>query len=159
MSAPRLAAVLLAAVLASGCSSSASPPGADLPPAYPRGQINDPKLAEAARGFASWATARQADGQPLYARVETPPPVETVLPYGIGAYQKEPRLPALLTTGPGWDALTPAAREEEAAAAFRELAARANGHKVTLTLQTPEGLVLAWVNELTPGRKLLHGQD
>jgi hypothetical protein len=63
-----------------------------LPPAYPRTQILDPKLAEVARSFAAWAGEQKVGEQPLFGRVEVLPPVETLLPYGIGTYQKEPRL-------------------------------------------------------------------
>jgi hypothetical protein len=155
------AVLVLLTIALAGCSSKQSPPAEDLPPAYPRGQINDPKLAESARDFVAWARAQQSEGKPLYERIETLPPVDTVLPYGIGTYQRERRLPALLTTGPGWNALSPPQREEAAASAFQELtrrvAASSPGLKATLTVQTPDGVELGWINHLTPGRNLLHG--
>jgi hypothetical protein len=86
------------------------------------------------------------------------------LPYGIGTYQKQPRLPAILTTGPGWRDLAADDREALAARAFQELSRRlessagAAAVRATLTIQTPQGLELCWINELEPGRKLLHGE-
>lgn len=153
--------LLLASLVLAGCGSPASPPSADLPPAYPRSQINDPRLAEAARGFTAWARAQTSDGKPLYERVEMLPPVDTLLPYGMGAFQKSPRLPAILTTGSAWATLKEEAREEAVKLAFRELTSRLaeSPVKATLTVQTPQGLELAWVNEVIPGQKLLHGED
>lgn len=154
--------LLLTGLALSGCGPSRQPPNADdLPSAYPRGQINDPKLAEAAQGFATWAKAQVAEGQPIYQRVEILPPADTLLPYGIGAFQKETRLPAILTVGQGWQSLKPQVREETLATAFRELVSRLTNFaiKPTLTVQTSQGLELAWVNDLIPGQKLLHGED
>ena len=56
-----------------------------------------------------------APAAPLFSRVEVLPPTRTVLPYGVGAYQQEPRLPAILTIGPGWASQEP--EEKEVAAA------------------------------------------
>jgi hypothetical protein len=161
------AAVLVAAV--AGCSPPAPPvpppEGNELPPAYPQNQITDPHLLEVTDGFKAWALAQRAGKpeQPLYQRVEVLPPAQTVQPYGVGAYQQEPRLPVILTTGPGWDGLRPADREERVAAAFKEITARLAALRrqpalqPTLTVQTPQGLVLAWINHLDSGGKNLHG--
>ena len=81
--------------------------GDGLPQAYPRSQINEPKLRALAQEFQTWALQQQSAGAnpaPLFSRVEVLPPVLTVLPYGVGAYEQEPRLPVILTTGPGWTA-------------------------------------------------------
>lgn len=150
---------------AAGCRPAAPPPTADLPPAYPRATITDPKVAEAARGFTEWANRQQVGGKPVFGRVEVLPPVPTLQPYGVGTYQKAPRLPAVLTTGPGWAALPTDRREAVTAAAFADLSDRLAGARAepllrpTLTVQTPEGLELAWVNEIPPGRRLLHGDE
>ena len=156
----------LGLVLAAGCrpSSTASVPApADLPPAYQRSTITDPKVAAAARGFTDWADQQQANGKPVFERVEVLPPIPTLLPYGIGTYQKVPRLPVVLTTGPGWTNLTADRREAMTAAAFTDLGERLEAArttppiKPTVTIQTQDGLCLAWVNDIPPGRKLLHG--
>jgi hypothetical protein len=31
--------------------------------------------------------------------------------------------------------------------------------RATVTVQTPQGLELCWINDVEPGRKLLHGED
>jgi hypothetical protein len=148
---------------AAGCRPAAPPAAADLPPAYERATITDPKVAEVARGFTTWAGQQQAGGQPMFGRVEVLPPASTLQPYGIGTYEKKPRLPAILTTGSGWAALPADRREAAVAAAFTELSDRLAGIKTepplrpTLTVQTPQGLELAWVNDVVPGRRLLHG--
>jgi hypothetical protein len=149
---------------AGGCRPSHPPTPADeLPPAYPRSTITDPKVAEVARAFTAWAEQRRAGGQPVFARVEVLPPVPILQPYGVGTYQKEPRLPVILTTGPGWAALSADRREAITAEVFEDLTNRlsvakpAPPLKPTLTVQTREGLELAWVNDVLPGRRLLHG--
>jgi hypothetical protein len=163
-------AVALVLVAVAGCSRPPAEQVAgqdpkDLPPAYPQNQITEPRLLEVADGFKAWALAQRAGKpeQPLYQRVEVLPPAQTVQPYGVGAYQQEPRLPVILTTGPGWNELRPADREERAAAAFKEITARLAALKrepalqPTLTIQTPQGLELGWINHLDPSGKNLHG--
>jgi hypothetical protein len=167
--------ILCAAALLAGpgCGSTPAPGDADrsaadarnLPPAYTRDLVLDPELIGIARSFTTWVEGQRAGDQPVFGRIETLPPAPTLLPYGIGTYQKEMRLPVILITGTGWSALTPEGREEIASRAFRQLsdrlAADAKVHPVlpTLTIQTPEGLELGWINQLEPGRKLLHGED
>ena len=158
-------AVSVAAVLAStGCDQRAEAPAGDLPPAYTRDKILDPKLVEVARAFTAWAGEQNVQARAVFSRVEVLPPAPTLLPYGIGTYQKQLRLPAILTTGPGWRAMAGDDREALAARAFRELSrllgsnAGASAVRATVTIQTPQGLELCWINELEPGRKLLHGE-
>jgi hypothetical protein len=101
----------------------------------------------------------------VFGKVEVLPPAPTLLPYGIGTYQKQLRLPAILITGPAWRALAGGDREAMAVRAFQELSrllesgAGASAVRATLTVQTPQGLELCWINDLEPGRKLLHGED
>ena len=88
-----------------------------------------------------------------------------MLPYGVGAYQQEPRLPAILTTGPGWASQEPEEKEAAAAQAFRKLSLGLEALKLdpplrpTLTIQTASGLELAWINDLVEGRKNVHGDE
>ena len=102
---------------------------------------------------------------PLFSRVEVLPPTQTVLPYGVGAYEQEPRLPAILTIGPGWASQNPEEKEAVAAQAFRKLSQGLEALKLdpplrpTLTIQTPSGLELAWMNDLNEGRRNIHGDD
>jgi hypothetical protein len=159
-------AVAVAAALAStGCGRRAVPSAEDLPPAYTRDKILDPKLAEVALAFTAWAADQKAQAGPVFTKVEVLPPSPTLLPYGVGTYQKQLRLPAILITGPGWRSLTADEREALAARAFRELiqllesSARESPVRATVTVQTPQGLELCWINDLEPGRKLLHGAD
>jgi hypothetical protein len=153
-------------VLAStGCERrTAAPPGI-LPPAYTRDKILDPKLAEVARAFTAWAGEQKTPAGAMFGRVEVLPPAPTILPYGIGTFQKQPRLPAILITGPGWHGLAADARDGLAARAFEELSrlleskGSESAVRATVTIQTPQGLELCWINDLEPGRKLLHGED
>jgi hypothetical protein len=161
--------VLLAGLLLAspGCDRPSVPPRGDLPPAYTRDKILDPKLAEAARAFTRWAGEQKVGTRPAFERVEVLPPAPTILPYGIGTYQKQSRLPAILITGPGWRDLSRADRDALAARAFRELsrlleptgAESATAVRATVTIQTRQGLELGWINDLEPGRALLHGED
>ena len=162
----RVIALLVATVMASsGCDRRAVAPAGDLPPAYTRDKIVDPKLAEVARAFTAWAGEQKSQGGAVFSKVEVLPPAPTLLPYGIGTYQKQRRLPAILITGPGWRALTALDREARAARAFQELSrllesnASAPAVRATVTIQTPQGLELCWINVLEPERKLLHGED
>jgi hypothetical protein len=143
--------------------------GQGLPPAYPRSHINDPGLRTCAHEFQTWVLQQRSPGAnpaPLFLRVEVQPPTRTILPYGVGAYQQELRLPAILTVGPGWASLKTDAKEAAAAQAFRRLAGGLEALKVdpplrlrpTLTVQTESGLVLGWINDLVEGRKNLHGE-
>jgi hypothetical protein len=159
-------ALAVAAVLAStGCDRRPVVTVGDLPPAYTRDKILDPRLAEFARAFTAWAGEQKVQAGAVFGRVEVLPPAPTLLPYGIGTYQKELRLPAILITGPGWRALAADDREALAAHAFQELSrllessASASAVRATVTVQTPQGLELCWINDLEPGRKLLHGED
>ena len=158
-------ALSAAAVLAStGCERPAVAPAGDLPPAYTRDKILDPKVAEVARAFTVWAGEQKVQAGAVFGKIEVLPPAPTLLPYGIGTYQKQARLPAILTTGPGWRDLAGDDREALAARAFQELSRLLESTPsaatvlATLTIQTPQGLELCWINELEPGRKLLHGE-
>lgn len=149
-----------------GCGAPTPPAEpTDLPPAYTRSLTADPKLAEAGGQFTTWAEGQRSGGQPVFSRIEVLPPTPTLSPYGVGTYQKESRLPAILTIGPGWNALKPDEREALVATAFQELTRRLEALKLaaplrpTLTVQTPQGLELGWVNDLRQGKKLLHGDD
>ena len=161
---PVIALPLVAVLASTGCDRRGIAPAGDLPPAYTRDKILDPKLAEVARAFTAWAGEQNVRAGAVFGRVEVLPPAPTLLPYGIGTYQKQLRLPAILITGPGWRALAGDDREALAARAFRELSrllessASAAAVQATLTIQTPQGLELCWINELEPGRKLLHGE-
>ena len=162
---PVLALPVVILLATTGCDRPSGPPAGDLPPAYTRDKILDPKLAEVARAFTAWTGEQKVEARPAFDRVEVLPPAPTLLPYGIGTYQKQLRLPAILITGPGWRALSHDDREALAARAFRELSrllessASASAARATVTIQTPQGLELGWINDLEPGRTLLHGED
>ena len=140
-----------------------------LPPAYQNSQvrISDPRVIEEAERFKSWALKERgpASPQPLFGHVEILPSTQTVMPYGVGAFQQEPRLPVILITGPGWAALAPEAKEALVSRAFVNLSGRLSAlrlsvsPKPTLTIQTPSGLVLGWINDLAEGRTNLHGEE
>lgn len=160
-----LVSVATLAIAAAGCERKPVSNAGNLPPAYTRDKILNPGLAEAARSFTEWAKEQRSGAQPVFATVTVLPPAPTLLPYGVGTYQKETRLPAILITGPGWQSLSKDDREALAARVFDELSQRLqNGAarsrlRPTITIQTPQGLELAWINDRLPGRTLLHGED
>ncbi|MBV8310544.1 MAG: hypothetical protein JO344_09190 [Planctomycetaceae bacterium] len=162
---PVIALVVAAVLMSTGCGRRAEITAGDLPPAYTRDKILDPKLAKVARAFTAWAGDQKTQAGAVFGSVEVLPPAPTLLPYGIGTYQKQLRLPAIMITGPGWRTLAADDREALAARAFQELSrllessASASGVRATVTVQTPQGLELCWINDLEPGRKLLHGED
>ena len=64
-------ALSVAGVLAStGCQRPADVPAGDLPPAYTRDKILDPKLAEVARAFTAWAGEQKVQAGSIFDRVE-----------------------------------------------------------------------------------------
>jgi hypothetical protein len=160
-----LAALSLACLIASGCRRPQAAAEA-LPPAYTSNQITDPALRQVAGEIQTWAAQQAGAGrQPLYSQAEVLPPTQTVQPYGVGAYQQEPRLPVILTTGPGWTTLQPAEKEAMVAQAFRDFSERLQALKrqpalrPTLTVQTPQGMELAWINQLDPSGNNVHGDE
>jgi hypothetical protein len=114
---PLIALSVAAVLVSAGCNQREVVPAGDLPPAYTRDKILDPKLAEVSRAFTAWAGEQKVQASAVFSRVEVLPPAPTLLPYGIGTYQKQLRLPAILITGPGWRAL--AGDDREALAAVR----------------------------------------
>jgi hypothetical protein len=166
-----MALMFVLVAVSAGCGSSAPGPGdvteasSELLPAYTRDKIIDPKLAGVSQAFTRWVESQKAGTAPIFFRVEVLPPTPTVLPYGIGANQKEIRLPAILITGPGWRVLKAPEREALAARVFLELSARLEAARPeppirpSVTLQTPQGLELAWINQIEPGEKYLHGEQ
>jgi hypothetical protein len=162
---PAIAMAVAAALASTGCGRRATPAAGNLPPAYTRDKILDPKLAEVSRAFQAWAANQKVQAEPAFEKVEVLPPAPTVLPYGVGTYQKQIRLPAILIPGPGWRKLADDEREALAARAFQELTrllestASESPMRATVTIQTPQGLELGWINELEPGKKLLHGAE
>lgn len=144
-----------------------------MPPAYVSNQITDPALQEAAEDIKSWASQRVGhDKKPLYSRVEVLPPVPIVQPYGVGVFQQEMRLSVILTTGPGWAGaklglkdVSPGYKEAAVVEAFHYITKRLESleHKptlkATLTIQTPEGMELTWINHLEANGKYVHGDE
>jgi len=146
--------------------ANAAKPNPSLPQAYVSHQIVQPQLQKVATEVQTWAS-RQTDAQKqkLYSRVEVLPPVPTVQPYGVGVFQQEERLPVICTTGPGWKSLKVAEKEEAAQLAFNSISKFLDSLKQdpalqpTLTIQTPEGMELAWINHLEPNGKYIHGEQ
>lgn len=156
------------ALAGSGCRRSPPAPAAekDLPPAYMSNQITDPALRGIAERIKKWALEQKgADRKPLYSRAEILPPARTVQPYGVGAYQQEPRLPVVLITGEGWPGLKNADKEAKVKEAFEEIEKqlrtleRQPPLRPTLTIQTPQGMELGWINHLDASGKNLHGDE
>lgn len=160
-----LATVSLLGVIASGCEPRhAAKEG--LPPAYTSNQITDPALHTVVDEIQSWAAQRAGAAQkPLYSRVEVLPPVPIVQPYGVGVFQQEVRLPVILTTGPGWTGMKLAEKEAAVAQAFHHISERLqalnrkSALQSTLTVQTPQGMELTWMNQLDPSGKNVHGDE
>lgn len=163
---PLLAGLPLLAALSPGCDPPRPPVKTGLPPAYTSNQITDPALQEVVEQLKLWAAKQAGDGgKPLYSKIEILRPVPTVQPYGVGVYQQEMRLPVIFTTGPAWAGLKHTAKEEAAALAFREISSKLQTVKAepalqpTLTIQTTQGMELAWINRLEPGGRNVHGDD
>ncbi|SIO59848.1 hypothetical protein SAMN05444166_6187 [Singulisphaera sp. GP187] len=160
-----LATLPLVGLVAPGCR----PPQASdktLPPAYTFNQIADPALHQVADEIQTWASQQAGTGEkPLYSRIEVLPPVPIVQPYGVGVFQQEVRLPVIFTTGPGWAGMKLTEKEAAVVQAFHHISERlqALNHKPalqsTLTIQTPQGMELTWINQLDPSGKNVHGDE
>lgn len=149
-----------------GCDAVKRSAAGNLPPAYTSNQITDPALLAIADEIRAWGTKQTGiDDKPLYGRVEVLRPVPIVQPYGVGVFQQEPRLPVILTTGPGWSGLGHEAKEAAVAGAFGHFSDALKALKAetplrpTLTVQTPQGMALTWINRLDPNGKNIHGDD
>jgi len=160
-----LATASMTGLGAAGCDPVKAPAG-DLPPAYTSNQITDPALVDVAKGVKAWGSEQvSADRKPLYGRIEVLPPVPIVQPYGVGVFQQEMRLPVIFTTGPGWAALKAAEKEAAIAEVFHHISQllkalnRESPLRPTLTVQTPQGMELTWLNRLEPNGKNVHGDD
>jgi hypothetical protein len=166
---PRLSPLIFPALMwlaALGCQRMPPDRPKDLPPAYVSRRFSDPELAGIAEEIRKQALQKVGSGgQPLYSRAEVLPPAPTVQPYGVGVFQQELRLPVIFTTGPGWALLKPDDKEKMVAQAFREISERLQTLKrepalrPTLTVQTPQGMELAWINHLDPSGKNVHGDE
>jgi len=157
---------LLAMVAFAGCSRPVerqpAMQGEHLPPAYPRSAITDPATVLGIKTLeVAVAALKGADGQPLYSAVEILPPTRTVLPYGVGRYEQQMRLPVILTTGPAWAKLDSVAREklvrDTHARCIEALSRAACKLPLTLTVQEPRGWQVAWMNDPEPGRSIFVG--
>jgi hypothetical protein len=168
---PRLSPLIftaLAWLAALGCQRMPPdrPAAKDLPPAYASRRFNDAELGTIAEEIRQQALQKVGPGgQPLYSRAEVLPPVPTVQPYGVGVFQQELRLPVIFTTGPGWALLKPDDKEKTVVEAFGEISERLRPLKrepalrPTLTVQTPQGMELTWINHLNPSGKNVHGDE
>jgi hypothetical protein len=152
--------------LLSGCARPAQrqpvAQAESLPPAYPRTSITDPATQQGVKALEAAVNAMKgSDGQPLYAGVEILPPTRTVLPYGVGRYQQQTRLPVILTTGPVWAKLDTTRREALVRQTHQEclqaLERSACKLPLTLTVQEPRGWQVAWLNDPEPGRSTFVG--
>lgn len=164
---PCLVAALFSSV---GCQRTLPPPAPqaeqELPLAYTSNQITDPALRRIEAEIRDLSVKKiGAGGKPLFSRVEVLVPAKTVQPYGVGAFQQELRLPVILTTGLGWAALKREDKEVKVAETYNAISAKLETLKrqpplwPTLTIQTPQGLELAWINHLDASGINLHGDD
>ena len=157
---PAALSLLLAPMLV-GCGE---PPAPVHETPQPRPASTAPRFEQVVEPFRRWVLDQKAaDQQPFYSRVEVLPVTQTVLPYGVGVNQQEPRLPVIVTTGPGWAKLTSGERHMAVARAFKEIedglhrAEQGAGVRATLTLQSPRGMLLAWINDTVSEPEFIHG--
>ncbi len=139
-------------------------PDGILSPAYPKSDITDPALVDASKQIHSYVNARKsAAGDSLFSKTEILAPAKIVLPYGVGVFQQELRLPVILTTNKGWRTLKQEEKELEVKSAFQQMLTILQKMKTplkpSLTIQTPQGLEISWINELNGSGKLVFGDE
>lgn len=161
-----LAALPILSLVTPGCEPNKPAAKGTLPPAYTSNQITHPGLLKVAEEIKTWGSKLTGAGEkPLYSRIEVLPPVPIVQPYGVGVFQQEDRLPVIFTTGPGWAKMKLAAKEAAVAEAFNHISKSLQtlNHEPTLqptlTVQTPQGMELTWINQLDPSGKNVHGDE
>lgn len=160
-----LAALTVLVLAITGCEPP-KPQSKNLPPAYTYNRITDPALRKIADEIRTWVEQQTGDGkQPLYSKTEILPPVPIVQPYGVGLFQHELRLPVILTTGPGWPGLERRDKEVAVTNAYREISRqllaldREPPLPLTLTVQTPQGMEISWINRLDSTGSHVHGDE
>ena len=139
-------------------------PDGILSPAYPKSDITDPALVDASKQIHSFVNARKsASGDSLFSKTEILAPAKIVLPSGVGVFQQELRLPVILTTNKGWRTLKQEEKELEVKSAFQQMLTILQKMKTplkpSLTIQTPQGLEISWINELNGSSKLVFGDE
>lgn len=162
---PLILALFIFLNLLTGCSQPAAEPVGqaveNLPPAYPRNVITDPATIRAAKALETTIREQKSDGLALFSVVEIVPPTRTVLPYGVGRYEQQIRLPVILTTGPAWTKLDGPAREKVVRKAQTDclavLAREGCKLPLTLTVQEPSGWQVSWLNEPSAGQPIFVG--
>lgn len=98
-----------------------------------------------------------------FSKTEILAPAKIVLPYGVGVFQQELRLPVILTTDKAWRTLKQNEKEIEVKSAYQQMASllqKTNSPlKPSLTIQTPQGLEISWINEINEGSKIVFGDE
>ncbi|MFN5289735.1 MAG: hypothetical protein ACK5E4_06550 [Planctomycetia bacterium] len=161
--------ILGAMVIIAGCNPNDQNKSKVIVPAqtqtpFNRGETQDADLQKTGRAIREWVESRKTtDGIPKFVKTEILAPASIVMPYGVGMFQQEMRVPIILTTGMGWKSLQPEEKEKEVIQAFEEfkkfLQQCTIPRKPSLTLQTPQGLEISWVNEIQKGQKLVFGDE
>lgn len=161
--------ILGAMVIIAGCNPSDQDKSKFIVPAqtqtpFNRGETQDADLQKAGRAIREWVDSRKtADGVPKFGKTEILAPASIVMPYGVGMFQQEMRVPIILTTAMGWKSLQSEEKEKEVTQAFEEfkkiLQQCSIPRKPSLTLQTPQGLEISWVNDIQKGQKLVFGDE
>ena len=139
-------------------------PEGTLPPAYPRSEITDPTTLDASKKIRAYVEGRKSpEGDMYFSKTEILAPAKIVLPYGVGVFQQELRLPVILTTDKAWRTLKQNEKEIEVKSAYQQMASllqKTNSPlKPSLTIQTPQGLEISWINEINEGSKIVFGDE
>jgi len=139
-------------------------PEGNLSPAYPRSDITDPALVDASKQIQTYINEQKsALGDSLFSKTEILAPAKIVLPYGVGVFQQELRMPVILTTGTGWKSMKQSEKETEVKAAYQNMLNILQKLKAplkpSLTIQTPQGLEISWINDLNGSSKFVFGDE
>jgi len=163
----RLAILMTGMGFLAGCGAPAPVPAdheATGEPVYPRSAISNPGVLRVAGLIRDLALReRTTAGAELFSACDILPPAKSVLPYGVGQYEQQLRLPVILTTSPAWDKVSAESRRV-ALAGFREAAERFTADVpelkgATITVVNSRGWQIAWLNGTAHDGRMFLGDE
>jgi hypothetical protein len=151
----------------SGCMRqvpAVKPAEASAEPVYPRSTISDPETKRVAAIVRNLFLERQTrKGEKLFSSCDILPPARSVLPYGVGQYEQQLRLPIIVTTATAWDRLDGPGRRSILAdlheSSIRYIAEVPALKGPSITVVNSKGWQVAWLTSLSTADGMFLGDE